>query len=83
MNTTLRVRKENGENCLDGSAYAIVFLRAKYAGATELHMQILTHDISFNIDLSLMYYGTKTFYFSVENRCWSFSCLTEVILSPH
>ena len=34
---------------LDGSAFAIVFLRAKHAGGTVLHMQLWTLDISFNV----------------------------------
>ena len=39
------------QNHSDDSAIAIVFLRAKRAGATVVHVQIWTHDIPFNNDL--------------------------------
>ena len=38
---------------LDGSAFAIAFLRDKHAGATVRHMHLWTHNISLSIDLSL------------------------------
>ena len=38
---------------MEGSAFAIVFLRAKHAGQTVLHMRTL--DISFNVQETLLY----------------------------
>ena len=55
---------------LDGSALAIVFLRAKHAGATVLHMQFSTHHIFFTIDLWRMNHWEKSILFLVENL-WS------------
>ena len=49
LETESAIRKKH--YYLDGSAFAMVFLQAKHAGATVLHMQLWTHDISFNIDL--------------------------------
>ena len=46
----------------------LVQLRAKHAGATVLHMQILKRGMSFNIDLWLKNLRTKSFNFLVENR---------------
>ena len=44
---------------LDGSAFAIVILRAKYTGATEMKMIFLIPDISFIEDLRLMIPGAN------------------------
>ena len=53
--------KKFEENYLEGSAFAIVFLRVKHAGATVLHKQFLTHDISFKIDICLCTIQRKIF----------------------
>ena len=52
-------KKKVEQNCLDGSAFAIVFLRARHAVATVLHMQQWTHHIPLNMDLWFMNLGPK------------------------
>ena len=54
------------------SAIAIVFLRAKYAGAAVFQMLFWTPDISFIINLGLVNHGTKKIYFLVDkwNPSW-------------
>ena len=66
---------------LDGSAFAIVILRAKLADATVLHMQLWTHNILFNIDLWLMKHWTKSVYFLVDNWLLSFNCFNQPYLA--
>ena len=46
--------------------FAIVFLRAKYAGAAVLHALFWTPRISLNIDLGLVKPGANNLYFSVK-----------------
>ena len=50
------------QNILDNSAFAIVFLRAKYDCASVLHR------LSFNIDLEFTNPVTNNLYSLVENR---------------
>ena len=38
------------QNGFDSSAFAILFLWARHAGATVLHMQLLTHGVTFDVD---------------------------------
>ena len=52
--------KKIEQNYSDGSAFAIVFLGAKHAGATVLYMHVLTQDILFNIDIWLVNHATKS-----------------------
>ena len=47
------------QNCFDRWSFAIVFLRAKHAGAVVVKMLFLTPPISWNIDLPPMTQGTK------------------------
>ena len=54
----LRVQKEN---C------AKFFGRFGVRYSSELYMRFETYDISFNIDLSLMYLGTQNVYFLLVN----------------
>ena len=67
--------KEMDKIYLDGSAFTIIFLRAKQACATMLYIQFWTHVISFNIDLWLMNPGTQSVNFLVENGYLSLNCL--------
>ena len=60
-----RVRKEIA-NSFEGSAFAIVFIRAKQSGAAVLQMQFLTPDILLFDDLGPMSHGTKNYFFLVE-----------------
>ena len=60
---------------LDCLAFAVVFLRANYTGATALHMALSNHGISFNISLWLMIHGIKSVYFLLENLSSSLNCL--------
>ena len=39
---------------MDGGAFAVVFPRAKHAGAAVLHMQFISYENSLYIDLGLM-----------------------------
>ena len=55
---------------LNGPAFAIVLLRAKHVGAAVIHMQLWTHDKSFEFDLWLKIHWTKSVHFLVEN-CYS------------
>ena len=63
----LECDKKIEKNYLDGLAFALVFLGAKHAGATVLHMQLWTLDSSFNVDLWLMNQWTKNVYFLEES----------------
>ena len=55
------------QNTLRGLAFAIVFLRAKLAGAAVLKVVFLTPDLYFNIDLGLTALETKKVYKLREN----------------
>ena len=58
------------QNYLDSSAFAVVFLRAKDAGAAVLNMLFLTPGISFDVDLGLL-----CFLDSVKpNKIYRVSC---------
>ena len=63
--------------------FAIVYLRAKHAGATVLHMQLWKHDVLFNIDLWGMNHWAKKVYFLVDNwnsrlNCFNLSYLARL-----
>ena len=59
--------KKMEQDYLDGSVFAMVFLRAIYASAAVLNMIFLTADISLNIDIGLLIPGTEKYlYFSLE-----------------
>ena len=73
--------KKTEQNYLYCLAFAIVFLRAKRVGAIVLHMQLWTHNISFNIDLRLMSHWRKNVNFIVENWYSSLNCLNQPYLA--
>ena len=55
--------KKMKQSSLEGSAFAKIFLRAKYADAAVLQTLFRTPGITFIIDLGLMNRGTKTHLF--------------------
>ena len=59
--------KKTELTCLDGSAFAIVFLIAQHAGATVLHMQPWAHVILINTEIWFANHVTKVVHFLVKN----------------
>ena len=69
-----------GQNYLDGSDFAMVFVRAEYGGAAVLQLLFWTRtpNISFIIDLEIMIHGRKNIFFQRENRYSSLNWLNHL-----
>ena len=80
LNSRLQVQKSKGQNYSDDSTFAIVFVRAKYDGAT---VSICNFVCTISRLISMLTYdpGSKEFYFLSRDMIFELELLESAILS--